>query len=71
MTKEAAVLAISLALIGGYHWARWQRAEATRRFAKAAADTAGKGAWRARGVILLIGVAAFAVINLWVHGRGR
>jgi TnpA family transposase len=71
MTKEAAVLAITLALIAGYHWSRWQRAEATRRLAKAAADTAGKGAWRTRGVILLIGFAAFAVINLWVHGRGR
>jgi hypothetical protein len=71
MTEEAAVVAIVLALAGGYYWARWRRAESTKRLAAATADTAGKGAWRARGMILLIGVAVYAVINLWIHGRGR
>ena len=71
MTEEAAVIAIVLALAGGYYWARWRRAENARRLAKATADTANKGAWRARGVILLVGVAVYAVINLWIHGRGR
>lgn len=58
MTAEAAALAISLALMGGYYWARWRRAENTRRVAKAAVDTAEKGAWRARGMALLVGIAA-------------
>ena len=71
MSEDAAVVAIVLALMVGYFWARWRRAEAGRRVAKAAAGTAGRGAWRARGTILLIGVAAYAVINLWLHGRGR
>lgn len=71
MTKGAAVIAISLALMAGYYWARWRRAETVNRLAKAAADGAGKVAWRARGVILLVGAAVYVVIDLWLRGRGR
>ena len=71
MTAETAALAISLALMGGYYWARWRRAENSRRVAKAAVDTAEKGAWRARGMVLLVGIAVYAAIDLWLRGRGR
>jgi hypothetical protein len=71
MTRDAAALAVIVALTLGYYWARWRRAEATNRVAKAAVDTAGKQAWRARGMILLIGVVVYAVIDLWFRGRGR
>lgn len=71
MTKDAAVIAVLLALMVGYHWARWRRAETTNRVARGAADTAGKAAWRARGLIVLVGAAVYAVIHLWLHGRGR
>lgn len=71
MTKDAAVVAIVISLMGGYYWARWRRAEATNRVAKQQADAAGRGAWRARGAILLVGVAVYLVIDLWIRGRGR
>ncbi len=71
MTADAAVLAISVALMGGYAWARWRQRENTSRVAKAAADAAGRQVWRSRGVLLLIGVAVYAVIELWFRGSGR
>lgn len=71
MTKGAAVIAISLALMTGYYWARWRRAETVNRAAKATADGVGKVAWRARGVILLVGAAVYVAIDLWLRGRGR
>jgi hypothetical protein len=71
MTKDAAVIAVVLALMVGYYWARWRRAENSVKTAKALADGAGKTAWRARGVLLLVGVGVYAAITLWFHGKGR
>ena len=71
MTRHAAVLAVIGALMLGYYWARWRRAEGTNRVAQAAAGAAGKQAWRARGVIALVGFFVFALIDLWLRGSGR
>jgi len=71
MTRDAAVLAVIGALMLGYYWARWRRAENTNRVAKAAVDTAGKQAWRARGVMVLVGFFVFVLIDLWIRGSGR
>jgi hypothetical protein len=71
MTRDAAALAVIVALMLGYYWARWRRAEATNRTADAAKDAAGRQAWRARGVILLVGVLVLAVVGLWLRGQGR
>jgi hypothetical protein len=71
MTRDAAVLAIIGALMAGYYWARWRRAEAANRTARAAVNAAGRQAWRARGAILLAGFIVFVLIDLWFRGRGR
>lgn len=71
MSKTAAVVAIVIALMVGYYWARWRRAEATSKLAKAGANTAGKAVWRARGMIVLVAAALYVVLRLWFHGRGR
>ncbi|MGE5289543.1 MAG: hypothetical protein ACM3ML_20570 [Micromonosporaceae bacterium] len=71
MTRDAAVIAIVIALMVGYYWARWRRAETTNRMARAAADTAGKTVWRARGAIVLVGAAVYVVIDLWFRVQGR
>jgi hypothetical protein len=71
MTRDAAALAVIVALMLGYYWARWQRAEVVNRTANAAKDAAGRQAWRARGVILLVGAIVFAVVELWLRGQGR
>jgi hypothetical protein len=57
--------------MGGYAWARWRQRENTNKVAKAASEAAGRQAWRARGVLLLIGVAVYAAIELWFRGSGR
>ncbi len=71
MTQTAAVVAVVVSLMLGYYWARWRRAEGSARSARALADAAGRQAWKARGVILLMGVAVYVVIHLWLGGRGR
>jgi hypothetical protein len=52
-------------------WARWRRAEQTRQVAKAAAESAGRAVWRARGVIVVTGLVVYAVISFWFRGRVR
>jgi len=71
MTKGAAVIAVVLALMVGYYWARWRRAEGSAKSAKAMADGAGKTVWRARGSMLLVAVAVYVALTLWFHGQGR
>jgi len=69
MTGDAAALAVIAALMLGYYWAQWRRAGAANRAARAAVNAAGRQAWRARGVIVLVGAVVFAVIDLWLRGR--
>jgi hypothetical protein len=71
MTTDAAALAVIISLMVGYYFARWRRAEASRKTNKAFADVSARTAWRARGVMLLVGVALWAVIDAWFRGKGR
>jgi hypothetical protein len=66
MTRDAAAVAVIVALMLGYYWARWRRAEGSARSARALADAAGRQAWKARGMILLIGVAVYVVLHAWL-----
>ena len=66
MTRDAAAVAVIVALMLGYYWARWRRAEGSARSARALADAAGRQAWRARGMILLVGVAVYVVLHTWL-----
>ena len=65
MTRDAAAVAVIVALMLGYYWARWRRAEGSARSARAPANAAGRQAWKARGMIVLIGFAVYVVIHLW------
>jgi hypothetical protein len=71
MTADAAVLAVSIALMGGYAWARWRQRENANQTAKTVAANAGRQVWRARGWLLLAGVVVFALVDLWFRGSGR
>jgi len=71
MSRDAAVVAVVTSLMVGYYWARWRRAEITQKGAKTVADTAMKQAWKARGVMLLVGFVLLAVIDVWLRGKGR
>jgi hypothetical protein len=69
MTRDAAAVAVIVALMLGYYWARWRRAESSARSARALADGAGRQAWRARGMIALVAVAVYVVLHAWLGGR--
>ncbi len=62
-------MAVIVALLLGYYWARWRRAEGSAKSARALADGAGRAAWRARGMILLVGVAVYVALHAWLGGR--
>ena len=69
MTQDTAIGAIIVALMLGYYWARWRRAEATAKVAKAAVETAGRQAWRARGAIVIIGATLYVMLHLWLRSH--
>jgi hypothetical protein len=71
MTPIAATVAIFVALLLGYFFARWRRAEASLRSARSLADVAGKAAWRFRALVVLVAAAVYVVLHLWLGGRGR
>ena len=64
-------MAIVVALMVGYYWARWRRAEASLRSAKGQADAALKAAWRSRILIVLVAAALYVVLHAWLRGTGR
>jgi len=71
MTTDAAVLAVIIALMVGYYFARWRRAETSLKTNKAFAEVSARTAWRARGAMLLVGIALWALIDVWFRGKGR
>jgi hypothetical protein len=71
MTTGAAVIAVVVALFGGYYFAQWRRSEGSLKSAKTLVEGAGKAAGRARRAMLLTGLVIVAVAYLWIHGRGR
>jgi len=71
MTTDAAVLAVIIALMVGYYFARWRRAETSLRTNKTFAEVSARTAWRARGAMLLVGVILWAIIDAWFRGKGR
>lgn len=71
MTTDAAALAVIIALMVGYYFARWRRAETSLKTNRAFAEASAKTAWRARGAMLLVGAALWAIIDAWFRGKGR
>ena len=69
MTSDAAVVAVIVALMTGYYFARWRRWEGSAKSARVLADAASRAAWKARGAMLLVGVALYVVLHLWLKGR--
>jgi hypothetical protein len=69
MTRDAAAVAVIVALMLGYYWARWRRWEGSAKSARALADAAGRQAWKARGMMALVAVAIYVVLHAWLGGR--
>jgi|HubBroStandDraft_4_1064222.scaffolds.fasta_scaffold241452_1 hypothetical protein len=69
MTQTAAVVAVVVALMLGYYFARWRRWEGSAKSARVLADQAAKQAWKARGAMALVAVAVYVALHLWLQGR--
>lgn len=69
MTREAAAVAVIVALMLGYYFARWRRWEGSAKSTRVLADAASRAAWKARGAMLLVGVAVYVVLHAWLGGR--
>lgn len=67
----AAVVAVVVALAVGFYWARLLRAERSRRGAKRDYEAAGRGAWAARRVMVLVAAVLVLVVRAWLQGKGR
>ena len=69
MTQSAAAVAVIVALMLGYYFARWRRWEGSAKSARVLADAASRAAWKARGAMLLVAVAVYVVLHAWLGGR--
>jgi hypothetical protein len=69
MTETAATVAVVVALMLGYYFARWRRWEGSAKSARVLADAASKAVWKARGAMLLVGVALYVVLRMWLKGH--
>jgi hypothetical protein len=71
VTREAAAVAVIVALLAGWYGRMWREREADRSVTKTRAANAMKAVWRARGVIAVVGIVVAVTVNMWLHGRGR
>ena len=65
------MIAVVASLALGYYFAQWRRSEGSLKSAKALVDGAGKSVWKARGKLLLTGLAIAFVIYAWRLSLGR
>jgi hypothetical protein len=69
MTETAAAVAVIVALMLGYYFARWRRWEGSAKSARVLADAASKAVWKARGAMLLVAVALYVVLRIWLKAH--
>jgi hypothetical protein len=69
MTETAATVAVVVALMLGYYFARWRRWEGSAKSARVLADAASKAVWKARGAMLLVAVALYVVLRIWLKAH--
>ena len=71
VTREAAAVAVIVALLAGWYGRMWREREADRRVMRTRGANARKAVWKARWVIVVVGIVVAATVNMWLHGRGR
>jgi hypothetical protein len=71
VTRDAAAVAVIVALLGGWYGRMWLEREGDRRVTRTRAANAMKAVWKARGVIVVVGIVVAVTVNMWLHGRGR
>jgi hypothetical protein len=70
VTREAAAVAVIIAVLAGWYGRMWREREADRRFAQTRAANAMKAVWKARGGIVVVGIVVAATVDVLLHGGG-
>jgi hypothetical protein len=65
------VVTVIVALLAGWYGRMWREREADRSVTRTRAANARKAVWKARWVIVVMGIVVAATVNMWLHGGGR
>jgi hypothetical protein len=68
VTLGAAAVAVIIAVLVGWYGRMWREREGDRSITRTRAANAKKAVWRARGVIVVVGIVAVAAVYVWLHG---
>ena len=68
VTLGAAAVAVIIAVLVGWYGRMWREREGDRSITRTRAANAKKAVWKARGVILVVGIVAVAAVYVWLHG---
>ena len=71
VTREAAAVAVIVALLAGWYGRMWREREGDRSITRTRAGNARKAVWHARWVIVVMGIVVLAIIDVLLHGGGR
>jgi hypothetical protein len=68
VTREAAAVAVIIAALAGWYGRMWREREGDRSVTRTRAANARKAAWKARGIIVVVGIVAATTVYVWLHG---
>jgi heme/copper-type cytochrome/quinol oxidase subunit 2 len=70
VTREAAAVAVIVALLVGWYGRMWREREADRSVMRTRAANARKAVWKARWVIVVVGIVVVATVDVLLHDGG-
>jgi hypothetical protein len=65
------VVAVIVALLVGWYGRMWREREGDRSVTRTRAANARRAVWRARWVMVVVGIVVVVTVDVWLHGRGR
>jgi hypothetical protein len=68
VTRETAAVAVIVALLVGWYGRMWREREGDRSVTRTRAANARKAVWKARGVIVVVGIVVALTVDVWLHG---
>jgi len=70
VAPETAVVVVIVALLVGWYGRMWREREADRSVMRIRAANARKAVWKARWVIVVVGIVVVATVDVLLHGGG-
>lgn len=65
------MVAVIVALLVGWYGRMWREREGDRSVTRTRAANARRAVWRARWVMVVVGIVVVVTVDVWLHGRGR